>query len=544
MVPVGRLDLRDPPVDPVAGAQHDGREQRRAQGSRQHRHLHVRVALAPDPEGELPDQQRHGEPDPREDRQPRDVDPGQALVEVGAREAGHQPGRRQDADGLAQHQRDDDADRHRISQRGDQATRATDRDPRREQREDRHRDPGGEGPEAVLEVLGETRTRIRSARPLAAQDRHHEAEQDAGDRRMHARGVHERPHGEGQRQQQPPRPDPTLHQDRKDPERDHGHQERDDLQLGGEEDGDDRDRQEVVDDREREQERAQRRRQTATDHREHGEGEGDVGRDGDRPALRRAAVRQGVDHRVDDRGHDHPADGGRDRHRGPAGVAQVTGDELPLELQARHEEEDRQQPVRGPGRQGKVEVQGGGPDREGPQSLVPARPRRVRPHQRHDRADHEQRTTDGLLTQDVGDAAGLRPRTAIEQAERAVPGGVQRCRVQRGIGHGRTPSMRGQVERCRPDFPAHRLTPYSDARAASWGELPGPGDVPGPVRSRAQAATGGSSTAPGWLRRTEAIRQLFGNSASSSPSARCRTSTPRSASSAAIHSRVVRIATE
>ena len=44
----------------------------------------------------------------------------------------------------------------------------------------------------------------------------------------------------------------------------------------------------------------------------------------------------------------HATDRGGDRHRGPARVAEVTGDELALEFQPSHEEEDRQQAVGGP----------------------------------------------------------------------------------------------------------------------------------------------------------------------------------------------------
>ena len=53
-----------------------------------------------------------------------------------------------------------------------------------------------------------------------------------------------------------------------------------------------------------------------------------------------------------------PADRRGHGQRGSPWVAQVAGHELALELQPRHEEEDRQQAVGGPAAQAQVEVQG------------------------------------------------------------------------------------------------------------------------------------------------------------------------------------------
>ena len=64
-----------------------------------------------------------------------------------------------------------------------------------------------------------------------------------------------------------------------------------------------------------------------------------------------------VDPDVDGGGHDHPADGRRDRQRGPARVAQIARDELALEFQPDDEEEDRQQPVGRPLRNAQVQMQ-------------------------------------------------------------------------------------------------------------------------------------------------------------------------------------------
>ncbi len=109
-----------PAVVRVADAQYDGREQRRGQRAEQHPDLDVVVDRAARAEGELADEQRDGEADAPQERQP---------------EHG------------------------------------------REEREHRHRDPGRQRPEAVLEVLGQAR-----AGAFGATDHGHgEAEQHPGD---------------------------------------------------------------------------------------------------------------------------------------------------------------------------------------------------------------------------------------------------------------------------------------------------------------------------------------------------------------------------
>ena len=64
---------------------------------------------------------------------------------------------------------------------------------------------------------------------------------------------------------------------------------------------------------------------------------------------------------VEHRRHDHAADGRGDRHDGALGVAQVAGDELPLQLEPGDEEEDRQEPVGGPRTEGEVRCSAAGP---------------------------------------------------------------------------------------------------------------------------------------------------------------------------------------
>jgi hypothetical protein len=94
-----------------------------------------------------------------------------------------------------------------------------------------------------------------------------------------------------------------------------------------------------------------RRGQVPADNREHRQRERDVGSGRDRPSLGRVCARAGGDQQVQPGGDDHATDGGGNRHGGPRGVAQITGDELAFEFQAGDEEEDRQRSVSGPGRQ-------------------------------------------------------------------------------------------------------------------------------------------------------------------------------------------------
>ena len=76
-----------------------------------------------------------------------------------------------------------------LGQRAGEPVPPADRDAGGEEREDRHRDGGRERAEAVLEVLGEP----GAVAAVAPQHGHGEAEQDTGDRRVDARGVHAGP---------------------------------------------------------------------------------------------------------------------------------------------------------------------------------------------------------------------------------------------------------------------------------------------------------------------------------------------------------------
>jgi hypothetical protein len=74
-----------------------------------------------------------------------------------------------------------------------------------------------------------------------------------------------------------------------------------------------------------------------------GDREGDVGGHRDSPTPR--GFRAGVEERVDERGHHHAADGSDDRQCGSTTVAQLSEDELALDLERDHEEEDRHEAV-------------------------------------------------------------------------------------------------------------------------------------------------------------------------------------------------------
>ena len=103
--------LGDPSVDLVANAQQDrGQRGRDEQGSDEDGQLDAVVALGARTEGELADEQRDGEADAGEQGEPEDVAPGELVVEPGPGEAGHELGRAEDADDLADDQPGDDAE--------------------------------------------------------------------------------------------------------------------------------------------------------------------------------------------------------------------------------------------------------------------------------------------------------------------------------------------------------------------------------------------------------------------------------------------------
>jgi hypothetical protein len=263
VVVVARLQLGDPPVGPVAQPQHDRGQRRGEQRPDEDGELDVVVAVGAGAEGELADEQRDREADAREQGETEHVGPGEAAVELGAGEPRKDPRGSEDPDDLAHDESEDHADGDGVAHRGPEAA-AENRHPCGEEGEDRHGDAGRDRPHPVLEPVRHVGPAVEVAdgghggAGLHGDD---EAEEDAGHRGVDARPVHERPRREGQRQEQPPVGDAVLDQRCEHAQRDHGRQERQRLEVGGEDDGDDRDRDEVVDHRQGEQERPQRRGQ-------------------------------------------------------------------------------------------------------------------------------------------------------------------------------------------------------------------------------------------------------------------------------------------
>lgn len=202
--------------------------------------------------------------------------------------------------------------------------------------------------------------------PGAAQ---HQPHGDTGDGGVHPAVLHQAPDDQGERDVDVPAADTLAQQQIEDHQAGDGQAERQKVDLRGEEDRDDQDREEVVDDGEGEQEGAQRGGQGCADHGEYGEREGDVGGGGDRPALERAAA-DAVDREVDDRRHRHPAERGDHGESGGLGVTELAGDQFALELDTGDEEEDREQPVGGPVLEGQVQAQRGRSQVEAADRLV------------------------------------------------------------------------------------------------------------------------------------------------------------------------------
>ncbi|CAM5670054.1 hypothetical protein SAVIM40S_01406 [Streptomyces avidinii] len=78
-------------------------------------------------------------------------------------------------------------------------------------------------------------------------------------------------------------------------------------------------------------------------------------------AAVRELVARDVDEYVDHRGYGHAADGGDHRKGGRPGIAQITRDELALELDAGDEEEDGEEAVGRPVLEREVQPRDAGP---------------------------------------------------------------------------------------------------------------------------------------------------------------------------------------
>ena len=131
------------------------------------------------------------------------------------------------------------------------------------------------------------------------------------------------------------------------------------LHVGGVEERDDGDGDQVVHDRERQQEDPQGAGQVRADDGQDRDGEGDVRGGRDRPAAQ--GFRAGAQvHAVTKTraGTATPPTAAAIGTTAVRGIAQVARDELALELEAGQEEEDRQQPVGRPVSDAEVQVQG------------------------------------------------------------------------------------------------------------------------------------------------------------------------------------------
>ena len=263
------------------------------------------------------------------------------------------------------------------------------------------------------------------------------------------------------------RRDPALHRTREQRRAARSASEqRQQVEVGGVEDRDDGDREQVVDDGEGEQEGAQRRGQVRADHREHGQREGDVGGGRYRPAAQASPPARQVDRDVDQRRAAPCRRGGRDRQRRPARVAQVAGDELALEFQADHEEEDRQQAVRRPC----ARVRSRCSARRADGSSRRARCTTSRPRASSPRPARARRRSSSSAPPTVSVRSTSARCRACGQDERensrtlggrCSDGGVRRSCAGSPRESGRQESTR------RPDFPAHLHRPYPASRRAA-----------------------------------------------------------------------------
>ena len=209
-------------------------------------------------------------------------------------------------------------------------------------------------------------------------------------------------------------PEPAAHDEREQrgPHVEHAHDhQRDDeahreeqgvvVDVVGVEDRDHDDRADVVDDRHGEEEQLEGGRDPAAEQAEDADRHRDVGGHRDAPAF--GTVAAGVDRHVDQRRHDHPAEGGDGGERRPAGAAQLALDQLALDLEADDEEEDGHQTFVDPLLQ--VEIEGVIAEGDGqigvPEVEVGVLPRRVRPDQGDHRGDDEDDAAGGLGVEEL-----------------------------------------------------------------------------------------------------------------------------------------------
>ena len=173
------------------------------------------------------------------------------------------------------------------------------------------------------------------------------------------------------------------------------------------EDRNDRNRPKVVNDREGQKEGAQGQRELPSEEGEDGECEGDVGRHRHAPATEGAPVSRHVEGDVEQRGGDHPAKRGGDRHNGTGWLGERTVLELVLQLKADHKEEEGEQAVGNPCPHRQIKVQFRGSYTELADTFICTGERRVCEQHPRSCRDEDQRATKRLVLEEVGNTAPL-----------------------------------------------------------------------------------------------------------------------------------------
>ncbi len=237
---------------------------------------------------------------------------------------------------------------------------------------------------------------------IAAAQRDQEGENDAGERGVYAGLEQCRPHDRADQEIGRLLDHAAPVQQRERREARARDAEREQREVLGVEERDDHDRADVVEDRDGHQERAQRERDAIPQQHQNGEREGDVGGGGNRPALQRHRVLP-VDPDVDRRRHEHAADRAERRQAGLTQIAQITVDELALELQADQQEEHRHEPVVDPQEQRLVDPELTDPHLHGQrdQRAVEGARGRVGDEQRQRRRSDQQDSARRLVAQEI-----------------------------------------------------------------------------------------------------------------------------------------------
>ena len=282
-------------------------EERRAEGGAQDAELRL-LELRP-LERERRDEQRDGEANSGDRAAACHGRPAHRRPEPSAAQSREQPRAPEDAHGLADDVANEDPERDRRGE-GSLEEGAVDRDAGVREREQRHdqvarprvveqlqplvrRDRGPE-PEADGagelggRLLAELAEALRRTLEIGPRDRvgvGEKAHRESDDDRFHARLEQRDPDRRPEREVDEPDPHPERLRDEDDAEQPDGHEQRGNGDLVRVDEGDDDEREDVVDDDDREHERAQPVGKPRPDEREQTEGERGVGRHRDTPAV-------------------------------------------------------------------------------------------------------------------------------------------------------------------------------------------------------------------------------------------------------------------